>query len=169
VTLSSSTNKILTRTSADKIDAPQAAYVHIPFCRRRCFYCDFPIAVAGDRARGETSPRMQTYVDALCREIQVTPALGQPLKTVFFGGGTPSLLAVAQVAQILTALSDRFGIESGAEISMEMDPGTFDRAALTGVAAVGGESGQSGGAVLYRCAVGGVRAHPSVSRRASGH
>ena len=114
-----------------KLDAPQAAYVHIPFCRRRCFYCDFPIAVAGDRARGETSPRMQSYVDHLCREIQITPALGASLKTVFFGGGTPSLLAVAQVEQILQALSDRFGIESNAEISMEMDPGTFDRAALT--------------------------------------
>ncbi|WP_204142008.1 radical SAM family heme chaperone HemW [Halomicronema sp. CCY15110] len=117
--------------------APRSAYVHIPFCRRRCFYCDFPIAVAGDRARGETSPRMQSYVDALCREIQVTPALGAPLRTVFFGGGTPSLLAVAQVEQILTALSDRFGLEAIAEISMEMDPGTFDRAALMALRQLG--------------------------------
>ena len=113
-----------------KLDAPRAAYIHIPFCRRRCFYCDFPIAVAGDRARGETSPRIQSYVDALCREIQVTPVLGEPLRTVFFGGGTPSLLAVNQVEQILTTLATRFGIEPDAEISMEMDPGTFDRAAL---------------------------------------
>ncbi|RZM75236.1 radical SAM family heme chaperone HemW [Leptolyngbya iicbica] len=117
--------------------APQAAYVHIPFCRRRCFYCDFPIAVAGDRARGETSPRIQSYVDTLCQEIQVTPALGAPLKTVFFGGGTPSLLAVAQVEQILQALSDRFGIKPNAEISMEMDPGTFDRVALTALRQLG--------------------------------
>ena len=110
--------------------APQSAYVHIPFCRRRCFYCDFPIAVAGDRARGETSPRIQTYVDTLCREIQVTPALGGALETVFFGGGTPSLLAVDQVVQILTTLSDRFGISSTAEVSMEMDPGTFTQQSL---------------------------------------
>ncbi|MBE7382133.1 MAG: coproporphyrinogen III oxidase [Leptolyngbya sp. SIO1E4] len=110
--------------------APQSAYVHIPFCRRRCFYCDFPIAVAGDRARGETSPRIQTYVDTLCREIQATPALGGALETVFFGGGTPSLLAADQVVQILTTLSDRFGISSTAEVSMEMDPGTFTQQSL---------------------------------------
>lgn len=120
-----------------KFTAPQAAYIHIPFCRRRCFYCDFPIAVAGDRARGETSPRIQSYVDALCREIQVTPALGAPLKTVFFGGGTPSLLSVAQVEQILITLANRFGIEADAEVSMEMDPGTFDQAALTALKNLG--------------------------------
>ena len=110
------------------IPAPSAAYLHIPFCRRRCFYCDFPIAVAGDRARGDTSPRMAAYVDTLCREIQATPVLGdRPLETVFFGGGTPSLLGVDQVAQLLTVLEDRFGLKPGAEISMEMDPGSFDR------------------------------------------
>lgn len=111
---------------------PQSAYIHIPFCRRRCFYCDFPIAVAGDRARGETSPRMQSYVDTLCQEIQATPVLGGPLETVFFGGGTPSLLSVAQGEQILETLRDRFQIAARAEISMEMDPGTFTQDALQG-------------------------------------
>ena len=126
-----------TLPSPQAFAVPQAAYIHIPFCRRRCFYCDFPIAVAGDRARGESSPRIQSYVDALCREIQVTPVLGEPLRTVFFGGGTPSLLAVAQVGQILTALATRFGIQPDAEISMEMDPGTFDREALRSLRQLG--------------------------------
>lgn len=116
---------------------PRSAYLHIPFCRRRCFYCDFPIAVAGDRARGATSPRMQTYVDALCREIRATPVLGPELATVFFGGGTPSLLSITQVEQILTVLADRFGIAETAEISMEMDPGTFDRVALQALRQLG--------------------------------
>ena len=116
---------------------PQSAYIHIPFCRRRCFYCDFPIAVAGDRARGETSPRIQTYVDILCREIRATPPQGEPLQTVFFGGGTPSLLAVAQVEQILTTLTDQFGLAATAEISMEMDPGTFTRDGLRSLQQVG--------------------------------
>ena len=107
--------------------SPRSAYIHIPFCRRRCFYCDFPIAVAGDRARGETSPRMQTYVETVCREIEATPVLGGALETVFFGGGTPSLLSAAQVEQIIDALSAKFGITANAEISMEMDPGTFTR------------------------------------------
>ena len=116
---------------------PQSAYIHIPFCRRRCFYCDFPIAVAGDRARGETSPRIQTYVETLCREIRATPSIGEPLQTVFFGGGTPSLLAVAQVEQILITLTAQFGLASSAEISMEMDPGTFTRDGLRSLQTVG--------------------------------
>jgi putative oxygen-independent coproporphyrinogen III oxidase len=116
---------------------PQSAYVHIPFCRRRCFYCDFPIAVVGDRKRGENSGTIDHYIATLCREIAVTPALGQPLQTVFFGGGTPSLLSVSQLEQVLTALDQRFGIAAGAEISMEMDPGTFDLAHLQGYLALG--------------------------------
>ena len=116
---------------------PHSAYIHIPFCRRRCFYCDFPIAVAGDRARGETSPRMQSYVDAVCREIRATPVLGASLETVFFGGGTPSLLSVVQVQQLLEALSEQFGIADGAEISMEMDPGTFTAEGLTALQKAG--------------------------------
>ncbi|MEM6521309.1 MAG: radical SAM family heme chaperone HemW [Cyanobacteria bacterium P01_C01_bin.70] len=122
--------QITTFPTRHPLDVPQAAYIHIPFCRRRCFYCDFPIAVAGDRARGETSPRMQTYVDALCREIQTTPALGQALQTVFFGGGTPSLLAIAQIEQILNTLERQFGMAPAPEISLEMDPGTFTRITL---------------------------------------
>jgi coproporphyrinogen III oxidase-like Fe-S oxidoreductase len=106
-------------------DVPIAAYVHIPFCRRRCFYCDFPVSVIGDRLRGETSLSIQQYVNWLCQEIRVTPSQGQPLATIFFGGGTPSLLAAEQVRQILEALAQQFGLLDSPEISMEMDPGTF--------------------------------------------
>ena len=70
---------------------PVAAYLHIPFCRRRCFYCDFPISVIGDRRDGSNSLGVQTYVDQLCREIAATPNQGRSLETIFFGGGTPSL------------------------------------------------------------------------------
>ncbi|MBD2258849.1 radical SAM family heme chaperone HemW [Pseudanabaena sp. FACHB-2040] len=116
---------------------PQSAYIHIPFCRRRCFYCDFPIAVLGDRKRGENSGTIEQYIATLCREIAITPATSLPLQTVFFGGGTPSLLSVRQLEQVLTVLDQRFGIASGAEISMEMDPGTFDLAHLQGYLALG--------------------------------
>ncbi len=109
-----------------------SAYVHIPFCRRRCFYCDFPVSVVGDRLRGETSGTISQYVEVLCEEIAITPAFGQPLKTIFFGGGTPSLLSIEQLEGILRQLEQRFGIASGVEISMEMDPGTFDLEHLTG-------------------------------------
>jgi len=111
-------------------DIPTSAYIHIPFCRRRCFYCDFPIFVIGNTLRGETSLGIDQYVKILCQEINITPVYGQihsqKLNTIFFGGGTPSLLSTFQIQQIIEALDKRFGIASGAEISMEMDPGTFD-------------------------------------------
>lgn len=66
------------------------------------------------------------YVEKLCEEISLTSNLGQPLETIFFGGGTPSLLTVAQLNQILETLDRQFGILNNAEISMEIDPGTFD-------------------------------------------
>ncbi|WP_193196047.1 radical SAM family heme chaperone HemW [Nostoc sp. MG11] len=109
-----------------------SAYVHIPFCRRRCFYCDFPVSVVGDRLRGETSGTISQYVEVLCQEIAITPAFGQPLKTIFFGGGTPSLLSIEQLQRILGALEERFGVAPTAEISMEIDPGTFDLAHIAG-------------------------------------
>lgn len=109
-----------------------SAYIHVPFCRRRCFYCDFPVFVVGDRSRGETSATISQYVEVLCQEIAITPAFGQPLKTIFFGGGTPSLLSIEQLQRILEAIEGRFGIASQAEISMEMDPGTFDLTHLAG-------------------------------------
>ena len=107
------------------MDSPRSAYIHIPFCRRRCFYCDFPISVLGNRQRGETSLTIGSYTDLLCEEIDVTPAPASPLSTVFFGGGTPSLLSKHQLRQVLNRLHQRFGLEPDAEISMEMDPGTF--------------------------------------------
>jgi putative oxygen-independent coproporphyrinogen III oxidase len=109
-----------------EMQPPRAAYVHVPFCRRRCFYCDFPISVVGDRLVGESSGMMAEYVAWLIREIELEPAKGEGLSSVFFGGGTPSLLSPAQIRQILMALERRFGFESGIEISMEVDPGTFD-------------------------------------------
>ena len=115
---------------------PTAAYVHIPFCRRRCFYCDFPISVVGDKGRS-ASTMIEDYLAALIKDIQLTFAERQPLKTVFFGGGTPSLLSPAQLEQIIQAIALRFGIASDAEISMEIDPGTFDRDRLLGYLAAG--------------------------------
>lgn len=111
---------------------PTAAYVHIPFCRRRCYYCDFPVSIVGDRKNGENSGTIQQYVEILCQEILTTPALGHPLETVFFGGGTPSLLSVEQLQRLLSLLDSHLGIAGNAEISMEIDPGTFHKQQLQG-------------------------------------
>ncbi|OSO91851.1 coproporphyrinogen III oxidase [Cylindrospermopsis raciborskii CENA303] len=116
---------------------PTAAYVHIPFCRRRCFYCDFPVYVTGHRVTGEASHTISQYVDNICHEISITPTFSQPLKTVFFGGGTPSLLSAKQIEQILSSLEQRFAMEAKIEISMEIDPGTFDLAHIQGYKSAG--------------------------------
>jgi putative oxygen-independent coproporphyrinogen III oxidase len=111
---------------------PTAAYIHIPFCRRRCYYCDFPVFVVGDRATGSNSGNIQLYIDRVATEIAAQINYQQPLTTIFFGGGTPSLLTVGQLGRILDLLAAKFGIASDAEISMEIDPGTFDLAQIQG-------------------------------------
>lgn len=108
-----------------------AAYLHIPFCRRRCFYCDFPVTVLGDNGGKVYSPWQKEYVDFLCQEIIITPKLNnESLDTIFFGGGTPSLLAIEGLEKIITTLNDYFGINKNAEISLEIDPATFDLSKL---------------------------------------
>jgi putative oxygen-independent coproporphyrinogen III oxidase len=126
-------------------DLPCSAYVHIPFCRRRCFYCDFPISVVGDKppqakldpANEKGFGTIAQYIEVLCQEIMHTPKLGQSLQTVFFGGGTPSLLTVPQLEIILATLDQQFGIAAEAEISIEIDPGTFDWEKIQGYRSAG--------------------------------
>ncbi|HEY9833994.1 MAG TPA: radical SAM family heme chaperone HemW [Stenomitos sp.] len=117
--------------------APRSAYIHIPFCRRRCYYCDFPVSVVGDKATGSTSGTIEQYVGVLCQEIKTTIASGHSLDTVFLGGGTPSLLSVEQLGRILQTLDQQLGIARSAEISMEIDPGTFSLEQLKGYQAAG--------------------------------
>lgn len=96
-------------------------YIHIPFCLRKCRYCDF---LSAARPREE----QERYVRALIREIQSQrecPA-GTPADTVFFGGGTPSILSGEQIGRIMEALREKFAILPDAEISLEMNPGTAD-------------------------------------------
>ncbi len=118
---------------------PRSAYLHIPFCHRRCFYCDFPVVPLGDRADGASGPgaaSIAAYLELLHREIARSPA-GPPLSTVYLGGGTPSMLTPDQVGGLLKALARRFGLAMAAEISLEMDPASFDRPRLAGYLAAG--------------------------------
>lgn len=121
------------------LEPPKSAYLHIPFCRRRCYYCDFAVSVVGDRRQGENSTQIQNYVQVLNQEIQQELVEKSPssLETIFFGGGTPSLLSVEQLGQILNSLNQKFGIAKNAEISMEIDPGTFDLGKLQGYVNLG--------------------------------
>ncbi|MFM8258879.1 MAG: radical SAM family heme chaperone HemW [Vulcanococcus sp.] len=119
---------------------PRSAYVHVPFCHRRCFYCDFPVVPLGDRASGAAgdpgSRSIAAYLELLHREIDQAPA-GPPLSTVYVGGGTPSMLTPAQVGELLAALRRRFGLAPAAEVSLEMDPASFDQLRLAGYLAAG--------------------------------
>ncbi|MEM9272128.1 MAG: radical SAM family heme chaperone HemW [Cyanobacteria bacterium P01_F01_bin.143] len=110
--------------------SPKAAYIHIPFCRRRCYYCDFAITVTGDRALSNNSTMVVDYVNYLQQEIKSTPAHNSSLQTIFFGGGTPSVLPVNNLGEILTTVAQHLGIANDAEISMEIDPGTFSKQQL---------------------------------------
>ncbi len=125
-------NRVQQKDVAAGAGIASSAYLHIPFCRRRCYYCDFPVYVVGDRKTGKNSGTIEQYVEVLCQEIAITPALGRSLETVFFGGGTPSMLSVEQLGRLLELLDKRFHIAANAEISMEIDPGTFDRQQLQG-------------------------------------
>lgn len=107
-------------------DRDFGVYLHVPFCRVRCGYCDFNTYTAGE-LRGA---RQDAYADEVLREIalsgDVLRARG-PLRaasTVFFGGGTPTLLPAGDLARMLTGVREAFGLEEGAEVTVEANPDT---------------------------------------------
>ncbi|XP_039133650.1 heme chaperone HemW [Dioscorea cayenensis subsp. rotundata] len=122
---------------------PSSAYIHLPFCRKRCHYCDFPIVALGSSHSNTATddPRITNYTNLLLQEINATvtdtntPSI--PLQTIFFGGGTPSLVPPHLVSNILDKLRCKFGIAHNVEISIEMDPGTFDAHKLNELAELG--------------------------------
>lgn len=105
-------------------------YLHIPFCRHRCSYCDFNTYTTLSALRDE-------YVMALCRELSQVGASAahqptwQPLGTIYLGGGTPSLLSADMLARMMTAVRNAFELATDVEISLEANPGTVDQASLS--------------------------------------
>lgn len=100
---------------------PLELYVHIPFCVRKCAYCDFLSAPAAKEEQ-------RAYVESLLAEIQKSAGLAESYRvsTVFFGGGTPSILEAEETERILTCLREIFDFSEGAEITIEANPGTVD-------------------------------------------
>lgn len=98
---------------------PAGIYIHIPFCRARCSYCDFATGAY-------ESTLASRYVSVLASEIKnfSLAEAATEVDTIYFGGGTPSLLTNDQVRQILEAVSHRFRVRADAEVTMEMNPGT---------------------------------------------
>jgi oxygen-independent coproporphyrinogen III oxidase len=98
-------------------------YLHIPFCRRRCGYCDFNTYAGFSHA-------IPAYVKALCKEVEYVADQqkhSSPIQTVFFGGGTPSLLSIQQFSEIFAQLHQSFVIAEDAEITLEANPGTVSQ------------------------------------------
>ncbi|HVG00325.1 MAG TPA: radical SAM protein, partial [Chloroflexia bacterium] len=120
-------------------DEPVGLYLHIPFCESKCIYCDFN-SYAG------MEHKFEPFVRALVRDLDRgvswdlpgTPTCeGAEISTIFFGGGTPSVLTPGQIGRILAAARQRYSIVPGAEVTMEANPGTISLEKFEGYLAGG--------------------------------
>lgn len=98
---------------------PAGIYIHVPFCRAKCPYCDFYSVTALDR--------IDAFVKALPAEMEIQRNRIDLVDTVYFGGGTPSLLSARRIDRILDAVHARFAVTDDAEVTLEVNPGTVGR------------------------------------------
>jgi oxygen-independent coproporphyrinogen-3 oxidase len=129
---------------------PLSLYIHIPWCVRKCPYCDFnshevkaPAASSASvipvRQSTPVAPQERQYIDALVADLdRALPTIwGRRVYTIFFGGGTPSLLSAQAIDEILAAVRARVTLDSDAEITLEANPGTFEAEKFRGFRAAG--------------------------------
>jgi oxygen-independent coproporphyrinogen-3 oxidase len=102
-----------------------ALYVHVPFCRRKCLYCSF---VSYDNREAD----IPSYLNALKKELKAR-AGGECIRSIYLGGGTPSLLPAEGIGDLLSLISTLFIMDEAAEITIEANPGTIDEAYLTAI------------------------------------
>ncbi len=129
---------------ADGVARPRAGglgmYVHVPFCSVRCGYCDFNTYTAAELGGGASQVE---YASTALREVGLAArvldaaGLARPLSTVFFGGGTPTMLPAADLARVLGGLRDAFGLAPGAEVTTEANPDSVTPASLETLAEAG--------------------------------
>lgn len=112
--------------------APLGLYIHVPFCSHICPYCDF-VTYSGQDAL------IPAYVDAVCRDIEQQASLipGRSVSTIFFGGGTPSLLSAEQIARVLDECRSSMAVAIDAEITLEANPNSVDAAYFAQLRAAG--------------------------------
>ena len=109
--------------------SPAGVYLHIPFCRQKCLYCDFVSTTDANL--------VSDYVDALCQEIYLRGNRRMEADSIYLGGGTPTLLNPNQVDQILTAVNNTFGISQDVEITVEANPDTVTLEVLKAFVSMG--------------------------------
>lgn len=112
---------------------PLALYVHIPWCIRKCPYCDF-----NSHAAPPSLPE-ETYVDALLQDLEqdLPLAAGRPLESVFIGGGTPSLFSAGALKRLLDGIQSRIDCTPNMEVTLEANPGTFEQEKFSAYRALG--------------------------------
>ena len=103
---------------------PTSVYIHIPFCATKCYYCAFNTYTFHKE-------QAKAYLTALCTEMELYASETDPLKTIFIGGGTPSILSVNALAQLFTDIHQHFQITPDAEVTVECNPGTVDNEKLS--------------------------------------
>lgn len=111
-------------------------YVHVPYCRRVCPYCDFFVVPIGRRGAAPPAP-IEDFVGALVREIELIGERSATLSTVHFGGGTPSTLTPDELGRVMAAIRDHFAVESDAEVTLEANPEDVTTAYAAALAALG--------------------------------
>jgi putative oxygen-independent coproporphyrinogen III oxidase len=120
---------------------PFGLYVHVPFCSTRCGYCDFNTYTAAELGTGPATVSPGSYPDLAIAELrfarQVLAGADVPVSTVFFGGGTPTLLPPSALGRILRAIDAEFGLAPGAEVTTEANPESVDEASLRELRAQG--------------------------------
>jgi putative oxygen-independent coproporphyrinogen III oxidase len=115
-------------------------YVHIPYCVKRCGYCDFNTYTPSELREGGTLETVSSdYIDAVLREIDIAHAQAPDVKipTVFFGGGTPSLLPPRDLGRVISAIKEKWNLAKDAEITLEANPDSVDAPRLAELRAAG--------------------------------
>ena len=105
-------------------------YIHVPFCGKKCAYCDF-------YSVGWTRQRAEDYTEAVLRNIRHYSDKAQTVDTVYFGGGTPSLLTSAQLQSIIKEINGSFALDGAAEITIEANPCTLTPQKLSELRSIG--------------------------------
>jgi len=109
---------------------PDFLYIHIPFCIQKCIYCDF-FSVPYEKSL------VKSYIDALCKELYFKKSLSYTLKSIYIGGGTPSLLPDECFQQLFKCLKDNFNISPSVEITVEANPGTINESGIDTMLSLG--------------------------------
>src|SRR5512142_2594250 len=120
-------------------ERPFGLYVHVPFCTTRCGYCDFNTYTAAELGAGAAATSPGSYPDLAIAEIRFARRVlarnghgaDVPVSTVFFGGGTPTLLPPSALGAVLRAIDAEFGLASGAEVTTEANPESVDEPSLS--------------------------------------